>query len=191
MRKWLPLFALLLLPACICVDDIGDYWKKGIMDKALGGTWKQEKQTDPEIWAISVHAGEYRIDALNDKTKNAKGYKPYLARTLKIGSYTFFMTDPASMDARPDAKASNLWRYTAAKDKLTLYALRGAPMEDFLKKAYREKKNKNIEVQGQGGKPDQAYVKIWKLDEKVFRLLAQVPDNETYWAPGKEYKRVR
>src|SRR5262249_19498575 len=40
-RQLLPVVALFVLTSCTEVKDFGEYWPRGVVDPALGGTWQK------------------------------------------------------------------------------------------------------------------------------------------------------
>jgi len=195
MKRGLSIFALLLLAACIEVTDIGAYWDKGTVDKDLVGQWKQDAAQDPEIRAITIENNEYKIESLDDKSKGAKDYKPLLARTLTLGKYTFFMTEPVQEKDNPKHNNSNIWRYKLKGDTVTLYRLQPAAMSDYLqalKKKHPKEKDPQISIENHKTRnADKRYVAISRLDDTVAKILISVPDNAAYWEAAKIYARQR
>jgi hypothetical protein len=186
MKKLLACLALLIVTACIPVEDFGEYWDKGTVDKAVFGTWKRTTRKgsgDNELVMIVNHKGTYRIDSLDPKDRKQKDYQPLFAKTLKAGSYTFFMTTQGA-----GAKSErNLVRYQVKNGRLKEYDLERKAMEKWVHRKYLWVKNLDVSC------PNKCLVesvKIKVLDKEVFDILAEIPNTTEFWKPIDEWRKV-
>ena len=173
MKSFALVLAVLALASCIPVDDLGNYWDNGVVDKALIGVWRPDAefkaQSEEKDFVIAKSGDKYRMDSLNDKEKSEPGYKPTYAKTLKAGPYSFFMVGPRQGD---------LIRYKMSGDVIEVYSLNAKAAGALLKERYPDVKN--IETHPEN---DRAYedVQIKLLDDGVFKFLSEIPDTEAFW----------
>jgi hypothetical protein len=186
MKKLLACLVLLVVTACIPVEDFGGYWDKGTVDKAVFGTWKRVAKKDSgdrELVMIVNHKGTYRIDSLDPKDRKQKDYQPLFAKTLQIGNYTFFMTTQGA----GEKSERNLVRYQVKKGRLMEYDLQRGAMEKLVRRKYLWVKNLDVSC------PNKCLVesvKIKVLDKEVVDVLAAIPDTAEFWKPIDEWRKV-
>ncbi|MDX2028845.1 MAG: hypothetical protein SFW62_09460 [Alphaproteobacteria bacterium] len=183
MRKLLTFSLILLLAACIDVDDFGAYWAKASLDPALRGDWltvKNEKGDDaPQKWRFIEKQGAYKAQPYSMDGQKENG-EEYPVKTFTVGPYKFFMR------GQTDKLGGYLLRYQITDGKLVVYMLNDSAMEKFMNKNYPNRRN--IYMGESWGKPE---LKIKKFDGDVYKILAAIPDDETYWHGEVKLARIK
>lgn len=190
MKKLLLGFiAAVWLSSCIPVDDLGDYWDKGVIDTYLIGVWKSDPHFGRAGLApVTIVKGDnaLQIDDPDEAVRKRPDYQPTFARTLKAGELLFIMVGP---------KQGDLIRYEVTEDKLQIFTLRARPMKGFLKQHAAQAKNIEIDecaVCRAHAINDDSHddVKIKKLDAESFALLGQIPKTDAFWRLDNQYLRL-
>ncbi len=185
MKKWLLVFVSLVLASCIEVEDPGVYWDKGVVDKELAGKWAPlgDQGEISEIHIVAkgnVMAVEEYSDGEKITEDDEPGQSPI--RTLHAGPYRFIME-------KEDKDISVvMFRYEITNDSLVLYRDNPEAIEAFLKKNFPA--NKDIVIQNYGEGLNGNYTHITFFSDEVFRILSQIPNNETYWKESGKYEKI-
>jgi len=187
MKNFLICLSLLLLTACIPVDDFGGYWEKGFGDSKMAGKWRKYSGTDKAEVLVTAKHGWVQIDSLDPKERKAKDYAPVRVRSLQAGRYYFLMA--RTKDGRKK-ESLNLVRYAINKkgDTLVEYNLSDNQMNAFLKKHYS--KAKNIGMKACKGACLFSPLKIGTLDAETVKILANIPDKRQYWQKSDTWRKV-
>lgn len=177
LKFFLILPFLLLLQACIVVEDAGIYWDKAILDIALEGSWKKTNKDHKKkgCYTFAVDGKSYRSVK---GTKIEKG----LYRTLVVGSHKFFIIKYISDGKEIEKEFYVLVKYKVLNDSLTLYRSDLKGKEDIL----RSYLNKNISL---GDKSKGIAIK--KLDEDAISTLEKLAGHTEFWKKAETYKRVK
>lgn len=185
MKKWLVLLASLALASCIEVADPGIYWDKGVVDMELAGKWAplSDQGEISEIHIVSK-GNEMGVEEYSDGEKITDDGENEQSpiRTLHAGPYRFVME-------KEDKDISVvMFRYEIRNNSLVLYRDNPEAIEAFLKKSFPE--NKDIVVKNYGEGLNGKYTHITYFTDDVFRILSQIPNNETYWKESSKYERI-
>lgn len=185
VKNFILCFALLFLTACIPVDDFGDYWGKGTVDKRMTGRWLKVSSKERVRVKITYRKGTMVIDSLDPQERRKKGYAPLFARQLKAGRYTYLMASTRQDDGR---ESSDLVRYHLKDHMLVEYSLSDREMIAFLKRKYP--KAKNIGMPACKGECLTGSVRIRVLDDEVFKILSDIPDTDKFWTRSDKWKKI-
>lgn len=173
MRKWLALASLLLLAACIDVDDMGGIWAKGTLDPALEGTWMliddhtQGKQVDS--WQVSRQGDVYLIQKIGEKDE------PSLARTIAVNGHSYLL-----LKSHQNNEGA-LLRYAMEKGKVLQYDLKSP---DEVKQWMQNQPDQPQIEWSQTGLFGNS-MKIKTLDESTLKFI----DNLPQWKVVGYYKK--
>ncbi len=161
----LPVLSLCLL-SCIYVEDIGDYWDKGIIDQAVSGSWKSSDSDDCSMFVIN--GDNYQVIEKGKKENS-------LYRTLPLGDNTFLMVK--------DEKGKYLLiKYQISDNNFITYMPDEVKKDEFL----RDYPDSDIVISDE--KFPTATIK--HLDEKTAELLQKIADDKTYWKVASTQHRV-
>jgi len=195
----LPVVALLVLTSCTEVKDFGEYWARGFVDPALGGTWRKIGLPDeptggapgPDVLVFANNdGGSYLLQSINPipaglppdvaRQTELDNEVRLAARTLKIGAATFLMVRPQDGDAGD----GTIERYEVDGSTLVEYRMNDDAVLDLLAAEYPDAQNikKNL---GEG-----RYVVIDRFDDEVFQVLSRMAGAPKYWEPASRYKRM-
>lgn len=149
MKRYLCIMtALLLLVSCIIpVDDLGDSWDKGVIDKQLAGEWKQGYEEIP-IWnsylSFKERDGYYEefSESASDDFGSMDTRTPRRCKTLLVGKHKYLMYDRRTFlienNRREDAIRENLMKEN------------NIPLDEEYLKAKQERKEKLRTEKGEG-----------------------------------------
>lgn len=195
MKKLVLILALLCVSACIPVEDFGVYWDKGFIDHALQGKWEEvssDREKKGKLEVTEKDGLDY-FESLVEEDKK-KDHETITARSLKAGSYMFFMViDKQKPSVNPDngsvEKASppikGLVRYEIKEGVFRQYSLNDEHMIVFLKEKYPSAKN--IEVKKFLSSDS---VEIKTLDDEVYKILSEIPDTKEFWKLQGEWHKM-
>lgn len=180
LQKLLLICIAFLLTSCIQVDDFGNYWDKAELDPAIAGHWKTKMEADEhgimgndEINYFVQGAAYQEFDyqcKMEKQGKRCEASAPsYPIKTLIIGHYHFI------------ASKGEMTRYIATKSTLKAYDVNIEAVWAFLENHYPHMKNLTREEVGAGVGERTYTLKIKVLDDDVAEMLANIPDNKTYW----------
>lgn len=170
MKQWFLISCLLLLASCMDVDTFGEYWDKGTIDPYIIGKWDLARDRNKVSIVVSSDNAMYHI------TYNSQ--EKYIAKTLKVGHYTFFM----AKETKYRSKISGvIVRYAINDGKVTLYEFDFAALNAFLKTRYPTQQVIYNTPEGGGSMT----VKV--LNEETIQILSEIPDTEQYWRKSDEY----
>lgn len=191
--------------SCIPIDDLGEYWAQGVVDRRLEGHWKVAgvgvrsqdqyvsfKADGKSYWAITheveeIPAPEGMPDVPKPRTQ---------ARTLEAGKHRFLMlrsempslpsagSQPATGPAatiRPELRCG-LVRYAFDGEQLVTYALE----ERVLVEAIRTGQVDGLVPKERDFSPSS----IRKLDRKTLDALTKWADDPKLWRQVARYDRV-
>ncbi|HUA20576.1 MAG TPA: hypothetical protein VMB25_17630 [Bryobacteraceae bacterium] len=185
MKKLLLVLAgMLLLVACIPVEDFGAYWGKAGVDQALAGSWKHiaasPDQTREHGYGIGdiMHFverdGAYEESFNEGKAPGDLPAGPY--KTLVIGKYRFLACG---------GKSGLIERYRVNGNELTFCDAFGPKQVEFVQANFPRVANlKKNPAEG-------SYLVIKLFDDEVFQVLSKIPDTDDYWVCDTKYERVR
>lgn len=188
MKKLLVLGCLLLLTACIDVDDYGEYWDKTTIDPSLTGRWAKVSEDDEskltgEEWTFTPKNGAYSVQDY----KNGKSDEDplYPVKTLEIGKYKFVATGPESGSIlRYDNDGDSIAWLVADPDKVWEFIQKKYPGEDGI---YRDDPDPEVSAAENRDRP----LRISHFDDDVAAMLAAIPNNEIYWDADTITKKVK
>lgn len=203
--RWLLVVAAVLFclrsVSCIPVEDLGEYWVKGVIDPKLEGHWRKMgvKYRSQDQYVSFEKAGTHyhfrQTDA--DELHWPKGVKEPAtqARSLVVGRHRFLMLRyimPAAPASSQPAKQKEadvgqrmqcaLLRYAIEGGKLVSYALDEKALADAIEKG---------RISGRVDKNDPVGSVISKLDDKTVRSLAALADGPENWRVMARYTRVK
>lgn len=144
---------LLLLAGCFLVNDFGEYWKKGIVDPVLEGTWTDVASR--KATTLVKRGDHYSYADIKDPTK---------IKTLQAGDATYLMFKGAT--------AQGLLRYTATKDRMVVYVPNPARRNEFMDHYAAGSKNFLVDERG---------VRIVTLNESTVKLLEMLAKDAGWW----------
>jgi len=188
MKKGLVFCCILLLASCIDVDDYGDYWGKTIVDPALAGHWAkmsedEDGKTTGQEYTFIVKNGAYEVQSYKDGQADSDG-PMYPVKTLNVGRYRFLASGP---------QTGKIIRYEIANDTAAWYVLNPKSAWAFIRKNYPDQQGF---YRGDPDNPDASNipadepVSIKLFDDEVFAILSAIPDNEIYWDPDTQLKKI-
>jgi hypothetical protein len=183
MKKLFMVFAVLVLAACIDVDDFGTTWDKTSLDPALQGEWARIPAPGEDI-GLSFPAGEKIRFVVKNGAYELRSYvegekdkKPdYPVKTLTTGPYRFLAFGP---------KEGSIIKYTITDGVMTVYRLDFFRAWNFIQQNYPGVKNIVREDS------DEAPIKIKYFDDEVYKILSNIPNEEIYWYPANAYKKIK
>lgn len=172
MKTLFLMTCLLFLTSCMDVDNFGDYWEKGTVDRYMLGKWDLARDRNKVSIVVTEDRGMYLM------TYNTQ--EKYVARTVQIGSYTFFMAKETKYRNR---NSGVIVRYAVIDGKVTLYEFDFAALAEFLKAKYPNQQEiyDTPEGGGSGG------LTIRVLNDEVVKILSEIPDTDQYWRKSDEY----
>jgi hypothetical protein len=170
MKTLCACLAALLLSSCILVDDLNGYWKKGVIDPALVGSWMPDEHfakspAQAVAMAMMLHGDKYQLDVLDVKGRVEEGNKPVFVKTLNVPPYKFLMSSEDGI------RKGGLIRYAVDGETVKLYF--------------------PVIISMQGGKPHkQRFMAITKLNASILKQLANTPDDNAHWEVAAQYKKI-
>ncbi|MFY9287461.1 MAG: hypothetical protein WAO98_03060 [Alphaproteobacteria bacterium] len=184
MKKLLLVLTALLLASCIDVDDFGAAWDKASVDPSVIGNWKQisasstTAENERNIGEITrARLLEDALQIEHEFTNPEEAEDPiYPVKTMKIGSYHFFITGPHN---------GGMVRYVVADNKITTYVLNAEATAAFIKKKFPKEKNvtKDIAL-------NDPYIKIGIFNDEATKILASIPESDIYWHQQAVYEKA-
>lgn len=201
--------SVIVLSSCstvsIPVEDFGSYWAKGTVDPSLLGKWEtswegiaprdQEERKEArtvkiatrEVMLVANQGGEYEINRFveNDLGKE-RGYAS-IARTLKVGGYTFLMQGSQKDFKDGRLVKGGMIRYTIKGDRYSVYLLNDERMYALVRAKYPTVNNIEVTRSKEPNcKKDciSFSIKIHRLDDKVHKILSEIPDTAEFWRSG-------
>jgi hypothetical protein len=189
MKKTLILCGLLLLTACIDVDDYGDYWSKTMIDPSLQGRWakvseENETKLTGQEWTFTLKDDAYSVQSFKDG-KKADEDPLYPVKSMQIGNYTFLASGP---------ERGTIVRYNIVGDTATIYVANPSLAWDFIAKQfpdqlgiYRDDPDPADSAEDNRDRP----LRVKEFDDDVAKVLAAIPNNGTYWEIDTELKKVQ
>lgn len=197
MKKGLLVFASLALASCIAVEDPGVYWDKAGVDAELVGKWKPLTLQEDEVKVDEVRiidkskdivVEEYMGGKKVDDSKSNVDNQQSPLRTLQVGPHRFILEkstkDPSMV----------MFRYTISQNKLTVYNDIPETIQVFLKKNFPQAKDIVVKSYGEslneGDESGEKYTQIIHFTDDVFRILSQIPEDESYWKESSKYEKL-
>ena len=211
--------ALLFLgKGCIPVEDLGEYWEKGIVDPNIEGHWKQlgiEFRSEDNYMSF-IKAGEYYLQ----KQKTADFIPDYVpevgirTKTLLLGRHKFLMLDVEQWYKDLHEASLESARKMAAemgedvndveiqgmmpgpqvpfKGALQRYEVKGQTLiMHMLKEQALHEAIKRGQVKGTLPKENERMVaKISKLDKETIGFLVRMAEAPNYWKEPTRYERI-
>ena len=183
MKRFFALLAILLLASCIDVDDFGTYWAKTSLDPAAKGNWTKipvagEDPSEANV-KCSVTEKDKAYESRCDDNGKADSEPDYPVKTLDVSPYHFFAV--GNHDGKP---GGHLFKYAIKDDKLTLYTPKAEAILGLIQKNHPNASN--IMKDQVLSSP---VLKIKTFDDEVFKILSEIPDNETYWKATTTFQR--
>ncbi len=147
----------LCLSSCIYVDDIGDFWEKGVIDKSIAGAWIDRDNSNCSVFAID--GNNYQLIEKGEKEKS-------LYRTLVLGNNKFLMV-------RGENNKYSLIKYQIFSDIFTIYIPDDTKKDEFL----QNYPDTDIIIS------DDKFpsVTIKHLNKKMAVMLQKIADDKKYW----------
>jgi hypothetical protein len=197
LMKSLPvLLCAFLLTSCITVDDFGDTWGRAVIDPGLIGHWQvvqtsvKTQSADVDEVVITAKDGTYAFAGYsNGKKKDDSSRDSGRTKTLKIGPYLFLAT-------RHKDKSGDMWRYKIDGTVFKICADTHA-VKDFIEDSYPDTDNLTVKDipafknDNDGSAAENALVHIKILNDQSLKILAAIPDNETYWSCDTEFEKIQ
>jgi hypothetical protein len=192
------LAAVVVMSACVTVEDFGTYWNLGFADPALEGTWKNigwsgESKPEPLATVRFTRAGDgYALQAIKAidpawsperlALERAHGERllPGSARSLKVGDATFLML------GGPGATGQMMVRYEMRGDMLSEYWIEHVRASEFLRQQHPPTKNITSNA---GGLSDIISIRVF--DDDVFQVLSELAAKPELWRLEGRYQKVR
>jgi hypothetical protein len=189
MKKMLLCLAALVLSSCIPVDDLGAYWGKGTVDKALLGTWEKigHEGDKSQRVRITEKDGAYFIDSLDEEEKKKPDYAPLAARTLKAGDYRFLML-PNHLAGSEGPLSGDIVRYELHDNVLQTFNPNDRRMSAWIREKYPAAKN--IGDPGCGATCTGS-MRILTLDGESWDILSSLPATGEFWVPSESWRKLR
>ena len=208
IQVFFSLLVCALATSCIPIENLGEYWDKGVVDHRLEGHWRKagvEHRSQDQYVSFKLDGKSYRcITHAAEEVPSPDGM-PDLpmakteARTLRVGKHRFLMvrtelpelppvpTSQSAPNTKPADRGthrvmSGLVRYEFVGEQLVSYTLD----EQVLSEAISTKR-----LEGQlPGKDD--YVPSWvnKLDQKTLDLIVKWADDPQKWKETGRYNRI-
>jgi hypothetical protein len=189
MKKAFVLCFVLLLTACIDVDDYGDYWDKATIDPALEGRWAKVSEEDDskltnQEYLFTVKNNAYSVQSFKSG-KPTEDDPIYPVKTLELGRYKFAASGPDK---------GTIIRYEINGNESTWYVVNPSLAWDFIQKnfpdqtgIYRDDPDPTDTAENNRDRP----LHIGQFDDDVAKVLAAIPNNEVYWDPDTKLKKAQ
>ena len=147
------------------------------------GKDKDKTVDSEEYYQVTDHNGTYYLDAFEKGLESPKDAMS--ARILHVGSYKFVMLKYRKTD---DSFA--MIRYQIKDRTLKTYTLSKEATRAFLKKNYPDIKNIEISTCAVKTCMYDPGVSINNFDEKVYKVLTDIPDTEKFWTSSQQWQKM-
>lgn len=186
------------------VDDLGEYWDKGVRDTALNWYWEvgrlrfvlkagvRHRIMKKQYLSFAPRNQEYLVFRAFPVMGARFEWWPQglvWARTLRVGGHDFLMYRQRPNTrylARKDVSVEQLWlqRYAVQGDTLTFYQLDDEAFGEALKAG---------RINGMVNKehPDYPGPRITRLDQPTLEALAGLADRQSNWIVRARYSRMK
>jgi hypothetical protein len=208
---------LFSVDGCIPIDDLGDYWEKGIIDSDIEGHWKflgNEYRSQDTYISFTKSEDHYLQESNNvDFPEDAPNIGLY-TKTLVLGKYKFLIYDveqyykdlhiesleTASKMAKEEGQEINQQELQEIRPEqppfkggIQRYEVKDGVLVFYaLDEQVLSKAIEKGQVKGTLPKKDERGVaKLSKLDNETIQFIIQSVNDPNKWKQANQYERVK